>query len=571
MSLAESAFSGKTRHPAAVEGRAGASELPIVIGLVLLMVNPFIAISHPLHNVNEGLYARIAQEMLGSGDWIIPTLNGVPYLEKPPLMYWLGALSYRAFGFTEWAARLPAVLGIFLSVSALYWFARRRINKAAAFLVMVVQGTFWLNIAAARALIFDSLFTGFFTWAVVLLYEAHRPPGQRLYMRASLVFLALAILTKGLAALVFYVAIEFLWLVLGSGGERVRQLRVFRDPVAWAAFFTIVVPWHLLASLREVGFAWFYFVNEHVLRFLGMRTPADYHTGSWWFYFPRLALSSLPWIVLLAFPARNDAPPLEKPLRQFLWIWLAVPVAVFSLSVAKGDYYLIVALPGLAVMIGERLSRLKPTKYLSAVPLVIAGAVFGWTALTHGGGLKDEDARWLLALFCGLCLASAWSWFTHRLVLAALFLAGLVIPLELMFASKAIKNEAMKSAKTLAYKAGALGGRIFIYREFEQVSALLFYLNRPVGIVDSQSNDLAWGIAHVGDAERFPSSEQFKKMVMQEGAVLLVTENRNAEFYASALAPVCAHAGIVGRTALFMCRPANGGKNFSSSDRRPVP
>ena len=171
--------------------------LPLFLGL-------FVGIWHPIQDLNEGLYARIPQEMLASGNWIVPTLDGLPYLEKPPLMYWLTAAAYAAFGVHEWTARCAPMLGMALSIGAIWRYARAAFSRDTALYAAWIYATLPIAIVLGRTLLFDALFTGLLAWALVLLREHWRGkrPGQLL--RWSYACLALAVLTKGLAALVIY-------------------------------------------------------------------------------------------------------------------------------------------------------------------------------------------------------------------------------------------------------------------------------------------------------------------------------------------------------------------------------
>jgi len=199
--------------------------------------------------------------------------------------------------------------------------------------------------------------------------------------------LALAVLTKGLLAFVVFgaVAATMLW----DAEERSRLWRVLVDPVAIAVLLAIALPWHLAAAYRQPGFAWFYFVNEHVLRFLGRREPHDFYEGPWWYYLPRLALGSLPWAVLLVVPGRSREP--SDGTQRFLWAWLLAPLVFFSASIAKANYYMVIALPALSLLLGRRLATLDTSRWAALAPaawlaLFAVGAAFGTRA--------SESFRW---------------------------------------------------------------------------------------------------------------------------------------------------------------------------------
>jgi 4-amino-4-deoxy-L-arabinose transferase-like glycosyltransferase len=366
--------------------RDAALLLPLFLGL-------FVGIWHPIQNPNEGLYARIPQEMLAGGNWIVPTLNGLPYLEKPPLMYWLTAAAYAVFGVHEWSARCAPVLGMGLAIGAIWRYARAAFSRDTALYAGWIFATLPIAIVLGRTLLFDALFTGLLAWALVLLHEHSREPQSRRVVQWSYAFLALAVVTKGLGALVIYAGIALTY-ALSCGPRRARrQLRSLVEPSALATFLIIAVPWHVAAALQEPGFAWFYFINEHVLRLIGTRVPHDYHTGPWWYYLPRMAAYTLPWILLaLARPLRDAEHERERDARMFLWWWLLVPLVVFSLAGEKGEYYTMIAMPALALLLAQHAMALKRSALVLA-PLGLIGALlWAQTLAPHMAPLSGAGA-----------------------------------------------------------------------------------------------------------------------------------------------------------------------------------
>jgi 4-amino-4-deoxy-L-arabinose transferase-like glycosyltransferase len=360
--------------------------LPLFLGL-------FVGIWHPIQNLNEGLYARIPQEMLAGGNWIVPTLNGLPYLEKPPLMYWLTAAAYAVFGVHEWSARCAPVLGMGLAIGAIWRYARAAFSRDTALYAGWIFATLPIAIVLGRTLLFDALFTGLLAWALVLLHEHWREPRSRRVLQCSYACLALAVLTKGLGALVIYAGIALAY-ALSCGPRRARQqLRSLVEPSALATILIIAVPWHVAAALQEPGFAWFYFINEHVLRLIGTRVPHDYHTGPWWYYLPRMAAYTLPWILLaLARPLRDAEHERKRDARMFLWWWLLVPLVVFSLAGEKGEYYTMIAMPALALLLAQHAMALKRSALVLA-PLGLIGALlWAQTLAPHMAPLSGAGA-----------------------------------------------------------------------------------------------------------------------------------------------------------------------------------
>ncbi|HEX9020851.1 MAG TPA: glycosyltransferase family 39 protein, partial [Nitrospirota bacterium] len=287
---------------------------------------------------NEGLYAEVAREMLDTKSFIIPQLNGVPYLEKPPLLYWLVALMFSIFGQTEFAARLVPVLAGAAVLLSLIWLGNRTGKKQTGQLAAFILGTTAGFVGLSRVLLFDMVLAAFLSWALALLF-AHLTSGGLKYLLWSYFFLALAVLTKGLVAIVLYypVAVSFLRF---TGRPVLRGMTRVFHPAALALFIAVAAPWHILAAAENRDFAAFYFVNEHLLRFFNLREPHDYYTGPWYYYLPRLAAGMFPWTILLPLLAlrSKDGGQEKNDLGRYLWIWFLAPLLFFSICRAKANY-----------------------------------------------------------------------------------------------------------------------------------------------------------------------------------------------------------------------------------------
>jgi 4-amino-4-deoxy-L-arabinose transferase-like glycosyltransferase len=237
----------------------------------------------------DATHANAARAMAQSGDWVTLKVNGLRYLEKPPLPYWLVATDYHLFGENIFSTHLPLALSV-LGCAILAWvWARRAYSERAAFYaalgVLTSIGVFLFT----RVLIPEVLLTlllGLALYCFLTGMEDRKP--SRIYWMWAL--LAAGVLTKGLIAPVFFFAAVIPYLVLTGQWRRWRDLRIFTGGLL---FLAIAAPWHILAGLRNPdhgnpvgniptpgnvhGFFYFYFINEHVLRFLGKRFPHDYN------------------------------------------------------------------------------------------------------------------------------------------------------------------------------------------------------------------------------------------------------------------------------------------------------
>jgi 4-amino-4-deoxy-L-arabinose transferase-like glycosyltransferase len=278
--------------------------------LLLFFCIHFAALFSPsLLDDADTTHANAAQHMLDSGDWVTLKVDGIRYLEKPPLPYWLAAIDYRFFGENVFATHLPLALAVF-GCAALAWaWGRRAYSERgglyAALGVLTSMGVFLFT----RIYIPEALLTLFLSSALYFFLTGleDRKPG-RFYVAWAL--LALAVLTKGLIAPVFFFAAVIPYLVLTRQWRRWREFRIVGGLLL---FLAIAAPWHVLAGLRNPdqghpvgpiptpgnvhGFFYFYFMNEHVLRFLGTRYPHDYNKLPAFLYWTLHLVWLFPWSV----------------------------------------------------------------------------------------------------------------------------------------------------------------------------------------------------------------------------------------------------------------------------------
>jgi len=569
--------------PSTRTGKAGAARAPgpglsVPLWLVWLTALLFVAAGlggAGLLDNNEGLYAEIPREMLASGDWrmwVIPHLNGLPYMEKPPLLYWLTAVSFALFGYTEWAARLAPALAALSCVGMLLWFGKAVGRPLAGRLaaLMFISG---LGVAVmSRLLMFDMLLTALLTAALMCAY-LFLSQARRGLLRWSYGWLALAVLAKGFVALVLYglVLLAFLVAMHGFTSRFWRAVASLFEPGALLAFALIAAPWHLLASMVEPVFAWFYFINEHVLRFLGKREPHDYYSGAWWYYLPRMAIYLFPWSFLV-FGLRGHGDrqwaDASRTLRRFLFLAWLMPLLFFSVSRAKANYYLVAVMPFVAMHLAlalenrglqRRAVRVWPGVAIALLAIVLCVVA----ALRHGDldtavqFLRMTQRQFLIMLFGGMALCAAaaalLAWRLPRVGLLAYLLppawTGFALYLLLL------AMQPMVSTRELAayLKREQPGRTVYLYSKFEEQSTLPFYMERPLPVVDSHSNDLYWGARLRPDNNIMLSDEQFARVLAEGRPVAIAVMNRQlSDFRARPYAARFGNTKRIGDTTLFM-------------------
>ncbi|MDB5763750.1 MAG: hypothetical protein JWQ21_2745 [Herminiimonas sp.] len=521
---------------------------------------------------NEGLYAEIPREMLASHDWrhwIIPHLNGLPYMEKPPLLYWLTALSFALFGESEWAARAVPAISSLSCVAMLLWFGRAVYRPQAGRLaaLMFVSG---IGVSAmSRVLMFDMLLTALLTAALMCAYR-YASEGRVRFVRWSYAFLALALLAKGFVAPALFglIIVGFTLVMHRPVKNSLRAFGKWFEPRALLIFFAIAVPWHLAASLTEPIFAWFYFINEHVLRFLGQREPHDYYAGAWWYYLPRMAIYLFPWsflLLCLASPSQREADREEVGLQRFLWLAWLVPLAFHSISSAKANYYLVVVMPfaafHLAVAIENRgflpaLRKAAPGLLIAIlmVLLCIAGAMRAeepGRTLMIAGLPSHRFLLWACGGMAALAFASAIAaWRATRIGVLAYLVLAIWTGIALSLALAAM--EPLASTRQLAaYLQHELPGRtVYLYRNFEEKSSLPFYLKKTVAVIDTRSNDLFWG-NRLRSNDILISADQFARRPADQPVAVVVMDKQLKDFRAAGFFSRFTREKRIGETTVF--------------------
>src|SRR6202789_12251 len=328
--------------------------------LVFAAVHVAALFAPPLLDDADATHAIAAQHMARSGDWVTLKVDGIRYLEKPPLPYWLAAANYHLFGYNVFATHLPLSLSVLgLAILAWVWGRRAYGDRAgfyAALSILTSVGVFLFT----RVFIPEVLLTLLLAFALynfLIGLEDDKP----ICFYLSWAALALAMLAKGLVAPVFFVAAAGLYLLLTGEWRRWRQLRLFSGILL---FLAIAAPWHILAGLRNPGaghpvgnipspgnvhgFFYFYFINEQVLRFLGRRYPVDYNKLPFVLYWSLHLVWLFPWSLYLPLAVRQAWTARARWLRSVVFfrgrstwllaIYAAVILIFFSLSTNQ-EYY----------------------------------------------------------------------------------------------------------------------------------------------------------------------------------------------------------------------------------------
>jgi 4-amino-4-deoxy-L-arabinose transferase-like glycosyltransferase len=402
----------------------------ILLALWLVFYCSFTLFTPPLLDDADSVHAEVAREMLVRHDFVTLYANGIRYLEKAPLYYWSMAASFKLFGVSTAASRLPLAFGVLLLALLLESFGRRADGERAGLYAAIITLSSFGIFIFSRINIPDVLVC---VWLVLALYVFWRtealaePPRWLCWSFAAAC--ALNILTKGLIGIVFPLGIVALALLATRGLRgtltRIRQLHPLSSTFL---FLVISVPWHILIALANPtqghpggvtfanghfsvplptdgnvhGWAWFYFVNEQILRYLNLRVPRDYDTVPLWIFLGLIFVWLLPWSAFLpaaltrALPwraadfrtrLRSHTLTPEESTSILLLLWAILPLAFFSLS-TRQEYYVLPSLPPMILLISRELVRRNQasTRELASWVMLacgVAAAIFSIFFLIH--------------------------------------------------------------------------------------------------------------------------------------------------------------------------------------------
>lgn len=368
----------------------------IAVALIAMSIYgaTLVAPPHLMDDV-DAVQAQIARNMLESGDMVTARLNGVAYLEKSPLKYWMMVVSFRLFGVHDWAARLPVVIciiGLCVLVAAMgKWAFGARAGFYAGTALATCIGLFLFT----RILIPDVILTATIALALWAMMRALEEEGGRDRMWAAIMGASMGagLLLKGLIAVVFPIAAMGLFLFFSGQFFARRTWQRLHPFLALSLLLLIAAPWHIMATLRNPpyldltlrsapgeyrGFFWFYFMNEHVLRFLNMRYPRDYNTVPrhlfWLFHLLWLS----PWSAWLAgLPGVSYRGSDRASRMRLLCLCLAGFIMVFFTFSTTQEYYSLPAYPAFALLLGCVLAEEKPWQRLAfRITGVVAALAF---------------------------------------------------------------------------------------------------------------------------------------------------------------------------------------------------
>ncbi len=541
--------------------------------------------SPPLMDDADTVHAEAAREMALKGDWVTLRINdGFRYLEKAPLMYWCTAASFKVFGVHDWSARLPIALGVLALLLVTYRLGRRVYGEEGGLYSALVLATGFGPFFFTRILIPDMavglwLAIGFDLFLTAL--EQEQPSRPVCWGIAAT--MALNVLTKGLIGLVFPVGTIVLYLLLTRNLRFLLKLRLFSS---FLVFLIIAAPWHLLAGFRNPaqgetrGFFWFYFVNEHFLRYLKKRYPADYDTVPLLLFWGLMLVWLMPWSVFVmqaagrcvaAFRRLRDSVSREQRGTILFTIWALLVVLFFSFS-SRQEYYVLPGLPGLALLLGGWLAREtnsdfagteRRTGRASSLVLMIVGAAvcvvcvgLAFKSATPPAGydiaelLKKNPGEYALSFghFLDLTPQAMGAFKAPLLVTGIAFALGTLGNLVLRRQNRTLPANLLLTAMMVMLLLAAQAGlRIFspvltskvladkveqVWQpgtviedngDYEAFSSVNYYTHRQMRILNGRRNNIWYGSTFPDAPQIFDDDASFAQLWASATPVLLLT------------------------------------------------
>jgi 4-amino-4-deoxy-L-arabinose transferase-like glycosyltransferase len=471
----------------------------------------------PLIDPDEGRYAEIPREMLERGDFITPMLNYVKFFDKPPLHYWLSALSMTIFGQNEFAARFTGAAMGLLTVLLVYHVGRRLFGRREGLLAALILGTSTGFLVQARYNITDMTLTCTLSAALAFFILAAQEGESRkgLYYHLFYLFAGLAMLAKGLIGIVFPGAIIFFYLLFT---RRWRLLKEMRLATGIPLFLLVCAPWFILVSLRNPEFARYFFIHEHFERFT---TTVHNRKQGFWFYIPVLIGTMLPWSFFIPSAFRGvwrERMATNGNARLYLVIWAAFIFLFFSKSSSQLVPYILPVFPPLAILLGFAFARFSD---VFARPLKIEGyAIAGFLTILGAAAIcyphfapRPELSAGGGALIGGILLCTGATAFrnTFRGTPLLLFAGLLVCSYILAIAAPPIVLAAVaekKSARELALIIKEKAGKDAVIATFGPQQGLTFYTRRRV-VMLGMSAEFEFGSRQGDQSAWFPDLQRF--------------------------------------------------------------
>jgi 4-amino-4-deoxy-L-arabinose transferase-like glycosyltransferase len=521
----------------------------------------------------DAVQAQIARNMLDSGDWITAHLDGVRYLEKAPLKYWMIAVSFQIFGVHDWAARLPialfAVALCWLTARIGFWAFSARAGLYAGLALSTCIGLFLFT----RILIPDVILTFAITlamWSFLRSLDEDEPHPRR-WAALLAASIGSGILLKGLIAAVFPIGGGLVYLAVTGQLLRRRTWQRLQPLTGTGIILLIAAPWHVLATLRNPpyfyfgmhsgpgeyhGFFWFYFFNEHILRFLNRRYPRDYNTVPRLYFWLLHMVWLFPWSAYFTAVPSLGFKPVDRGGRTRLAAvcWTGFLLIFFTLSSTQ-EYYSMPCYPALALLLGCAMTAKSPwlrrgqwvVSGIAAAAVAVIAFILSqvWNLPAPGdiaSALTQHPADYTLSLgHMGDLTLASFAYLRLPLIVAAIALAigatawiwrqpyfafALMMLLFIHAARLAmVVFDPYLSSRPLAEAlVQAAPGQLIEDNAYYTFSSVFFYANRTTLLLNGRQTNLEYGSNAPNAPAVFINDEDFAKLWPRDQRYYLLVE-----------------------------------------------
>ena len=542
--------------------------------------------SYPLLEPDEGRNVEVAREMARSGDYVLPHLNGLPYLDKPATYFAAVALSLKVFGETEGAARVPSLLFTLGTVLLVWHLGRRMGPPGTGEIAAVALATMPLALAFSRTVIFDSALAFLETIALVAAWHGFTDERtRRAWFALAWAALGLGVITKGPVAVIVPLLI-----ITAFGFASGSRLRPFFSVRAWPWLLVTALPWFVAVSFRRPDFPAYAIVYESLKR---VATKTAGRTGPIWYFVPVLLAGSFPWIgpavaaAVRGWQGRAHRRDGAGRAAVFVAAWALVPLAFFSLSQSKLPGYYLPALPAVALAAGLLLAealRDEGARRQAALGTTVVGAVLAVLALAlvvFSGPIfqripltpfaRNALPGLVFGLGAPLATAAAMTLIGARRRSVWLMAAGLAIPIAATpfgagrFVTVVTRD---RSSRELAASIEAAAPRARVVGVEAYPTSLRYYLDRPVLLSSASAAELTsnYVVSRIAELRGLPDSPLrdagwWREAIAAcpEPTVFVVRQGRPSADSVAQLLPLIAAGGADAKFLAYgPCRPAGG-------------
>ena len=491
---------------------------------------------------DEGRYGDISRAMLQSGDWLVPRLNGLPFMHKPPLLHWISSVLIEVFGVHVWVLRLvPTLAGIMMLVG-LFWFLKKHCNERIAQLSVVILATSLLFFGSSQYVNHDLLLACWIT-LTILCFADFTLSGEKSVLWMGYVACALGFLTKGLIGILIPGMVILLWVLASKQWKKIPSLL---NPIGLLIFCVIALPWVYLMHLKYPAFLQYFFIDQQFSRF-----SSDQFNNKlpWPFYLLCLLISFLPWFFVsqFKFSKQDFSQSLGPSILTLMLIWFVSVTTFFSIPPSKLAGYILPATPPLAVFIAIMVDRVLTSNKINrfqtwATPILVLVVGVAFISLPFTARPKNllyVNITALYSLGAGILIFSILlifyylkqriSYFTLMFSMAIMLCMSVSLGVRILD----VQNNANQVSFQKNIKANM--PIVFYHNYFYDVPFLL-NLQKPVYLVDdwenasqdSSSEQLKDGLIFEPERRQYLWSDSILDQKIKSGEALVVLARSNS-------------------------------------------